>query len=177
MMEEKLRYPVGKYQPPAEASFADIAGYIDTIESFPQRLRNAVSTLNDSQLDTRYRPEGWTVRQVVHHVADSHVNAYCRFKLALTEDIPRIKPYLEARWAELPDSKATIHFSLPVIEGVHKRWVIILESMTSEDFERKLFHPEQNKEIPLKNMAALYSWHSNHHLAHITELKKREGWS
>jgi hypothetical protein len=176
MVDEKLRYPTGKFKAPESVSATDLLSYIDTIEKFPGRLSKEVTPLNDAQLDTSYREEGWTVRQVVHHVADSHMNAYIRFKLALTEDTPTIKPYLEARWAELPDSKAIIDLSLPIVEGVHKRWVIILRAMKPEDFEKKLFHPEHNKELILKNVAALYAWHCNHHLAHITELKKREGW-
>jgi hypothetical protein len=176
MIDEQLRYPTGKFKAPETVSSDDIKQWMDVIEKFPERLQKETATLNDAQLNTPYRDEGWTVRQVVHHVADSHMNAYIRFKLTLTEDTPTIKPYLEARWAEMPDSKATINLSLPILEGVHKRWMIILRSMKPEDFERKLFHPEQNKELFLKNMLALYAWHSNHHLAHITELKKREGW-
>lgn len=176
MIDEKLRYPIGKFKTPDSVSESDISSYIDIIEKLPERLIKEVKSLDESQLDTPYRDEGWTVRQVVHHVADSHMNAYIRFKLALTEDTPTIKPYLEARWAELADSKAPVNLSLPIIEGVHKRWVIILRNMKSEDFEKKLFHPEHNKELILKNVAALYAWHCNHHLAHITELKKREGW-
>ncbi len=175
-MEENLSYPIGKFKIPETISATDILNRLDIIEKFPERLTKEVSSLNDTQLDTPYREGGWTVRQVVHHVADSHMNAYIRFKLALTEEIPTIKPYLQDRWAELPDSKASIDLSLPIIVNVHKRWLIILLNMTPDDFERKLFHPEQNKELILKNFAALYAWHCNHHLAHITELKKREGW-
>ncbi len=176
MIDEKLRYPIGKFKTPDSVSESDISGYSDVIEKLPERLIKEVKSLDESQLDTPYRDEGWTVRQVVHHVADSHMNAYIRFKLALTEDTPTIKPYLEARWAELADSKAPVSLSLPIIEGVHKRWIIIMRNMKSEDFERKLFHPEHNKELILKNVAALYAWHCNHHLSHITELKKRKEW-
>lgn len=176
MIDEQLRYPIGKFKTPETVNDTDILNWIDTIEKFPERLQKEVITLNDSQLDTPYREEGWTVRQVVHHVADSHMNAYIRFKLTLTEHTPTIKPYLEAQWAELADSKATINLSLPILEGVHKRWVIILKSMKQEDFEKKMFHPEHNKELILKNVLALYAWHSNHHLAHITQLKKRKEW-
>src|SRR5437764_1099349 len=138
MIDEQLRYPIGKFKTPETATASEIKNWIDTIEKFPERLTKEVASLNDSQLDTPYREGGWTVRQVVHHVADSHMNAYIRFKLALTENIPTIKPYLEAKWAELPDSKAPVILSLPIVEGVHKRWLIILCSMKPEDFEKKL---------------------------------------
>ena len=126
MIDEQLRYPTGKFKTPETVSATDILNWVNTIEKFPERLTNEVSSLDEQQLDTPYREGGWTVRQVVHHVADSHMNAYIRFKLELTEDTPTIKPYLEARWAELPDSKAAIQLSLPIIENVHKRWLIIL---------------------------------------------------
>ncbi len=176
MNDETLRYPTGKFKAPERVIATDLLNWIDTIEKLPERLTQEVVTLNDSQLDTPYRDGGWTVRQVVHHVADSHMNAYIRFKLSLTEDTPTIKPYLQALWAELPDSKAPINLSLPILVGVHKRWLLILRSMKHDDFEKKMFHPEHNKELILKNVTALYAWHCNHHLAHITELKKRMGW-
>ena len=176
MNDDTLRYPTGKFDAPETVSATDLLNWIDTIEKLPERLTKEVKSLNDSQLDTPYRDGGWTVRQVVHHVADSHMNAYIRFKLSLTEDTPTIKPYLQALWAELPDSKAPINLSLPILDGVHKRWLLILRSMKPDDFEKKMFHPEHNKELILKNVTALYAWHCNHHLAHITELKKRMGW-
>ena len=176
MTDEQLSYPTGKFTPPQTVSDTDLSNWITIIEQLPERINNETANLSDAQLDTPYRPNGWSVRQVVHHVADSHMNAYIRFKLALTEETPVIKPYLQAKWADLPDSKASISLSLPLIENIHKRWLIILRSMKPTDFDRKLFHPEQNKELFLKNMLALYAWHSNHHLAHITELKKREAW-
>ena len=176
MIDEQIRYPIGKFKSPETVNATNILNWMDTIEKFPERLTKEVTALNDSQLDTPYREEGWTVRQVVHHVADSHMNAYIRFKLTLTEDTPTIKPYLEARWAELPDSKAPITLSLPIVEGVHKRWIIILKSMKSDDFEKKMFHPEHHKELILKNVLALYAWHCNHHLAHITSLKEKKNW-
>ena len=176
MTTEQLSYPIGKFKTPVSVSSTDLLDYMDTLETFPQRLTKEVIDLTDAQLDTPYRPDGWTVRQVVHHVADSHMNAYIRFKLALTEDTPTIKPYLEAKWAELPDSKAPISISLPLITCLHQRWLVVLRSMKPEDFELKLYHPEHQREMILKNVAALYAWHSNHHLAHITELKRREGW-
>ena len=150
MTKEQLRYPTGKFKTPESVSASDISKWVGIIEKFPERIKKEVASLNDSQLDTPYREEGWTVRQVVHHVADSHMNAYIRFKLALTENIPIIKPYLEALWAELPDSKASISISIPILENVHKRWVLILCNMSPTDFERKFFHPEQHNELILK---------------------------
>jgi uncharacterized damage-inducible protein DinB len=142
----------------------------------PKKIRQAVSDLSEEQLDTPYRPEGWTVRQVVHHVADSHLNSYCRFKLALTEDVPTIRPYYEDRWAELADSKLPIEDSLKILEGVHSRWVSFLNSLTDEDFQRKLNHPESG-EWTIEKFLGLYDWHSKHHTAHITSLRERNGWN
>jgi hypothetical protein len=174
---EILRYPVGKFSPPAIVLPEDIEHWIQTIENLPGRMRNAVKDLNDSQLDTRYREGGWTIRQVVHHVPDSHMNAYFRFKLALTEDNPTIRPYLENLWAELPDSKsAPIAVSLDILESVHKRWLIVLRNMTEADFKRTFYHPESKVTRSLEVVLCLYHWHSRHHLAHITELKNRMGW-
>ncbi|HEX8848873.1 MAG TPA: bacillithiol transferase BstA [Gemmatimonadaceae bacterium] len=172
-----LRYPVGRFSYTATAPDpARRAGFIDDIAQLPQRLRKAVQGLDDARLDTPYRPGGWTVRQVVHHVPDSHMNAYVRFKLALTEDTPRIKPYDEAKWAELRDGRTgPLAPSLAILDGLHDRWTVLLRSMTPTDFERTLEHPE-NGVMTLDRMLALYAWHSRHHLAHITELARREGW-
>ena len=143
----------------------------------PAEMEAAVRGLSASQLNTPYRPEGWTARQVVHHVADSHINAYVRFKLALTEDGPTIKPYDEAKWAELPDSKSDlVAQSLTLLEMLHKRWHFLLTHMQQSDFLRKLNHPEWDSPLTLDAMLALYAWHGKHHAAHITELRKREGW-
>ena len=149
--------------------------YINTISDLYENLYEAVKNLWDKQLDTPYRPEGWTVRQVVHHIADSHLNSYCRFKLALTEDVPTIRPYYEDRWAELEDSKMPIDVSMKIIEGIHSRWTSLLNSMSDEDFKRKLNHPESG-EWTLDKFLGLYDWHSRHHLAHITTLAERENW-
>ena len=139
-------------------------------------MRRALDGLSDGQLDTPYRPGGWTVRQVVHHVPDSHLNAYCRFKLALTEQNPTIKPYDEAAWAKVADTARTPPgVSLTMLDALHTRWVILLESMTAADFGRPLKHPEKGS-ITLDWMLQLYAWHGRHHAAHITELRKREGW-
>jgi uncharacterized damage-inducible protein DinB len=173
--QEDLRYPIGKFRPPAENTPAVRAEQIETLRLLPQRLRAAVAGLNDSQLDTPYREGGWTVRQVVHHFADSHANSYVRFKLALTEDWPTIKPYDEAAWARLPDSSQTIEPSLVLITGLHQRLVALLESMSEVDFERGFNHPERGR-MTLRANLALYAWHSHHHTAHITGLRSRRGW-
>jgi uncharacterized damage-inducible protein DinB len=173
---EDLRYPIGRFSPPA-ASLAGIrAAHIHTVRLLPQRLRAAVAGLNDAQLDTPYREGGWTVRQVVHHLADSHANAYIRTKLALTEDWPTIKTYDEAAWANLPDSRLLpIDVSLTLIEALHGRWVALLEALTDEDFRKGYNHPE-NGRVNLAKALAMYDWHSRHHTAHITSLRARQGW-
>lgn len=173
-----LRFPTGKFVRPTQALGADERRrHVDSIADTPSRLRAAVRGLSDAQLDTPYRPEGWTVRQLVHHVPDSHLNAYVRFKLALTEDNPRIKPYDEARWATLHDTGATpIETSLTLLDALHARWVTLLRSLEARDFERTLEHP-QNGPMTLDQMLALYAWHGPHHVAHVTTLREREGWS
>ena len=173
---ENLRYPIGRFKFNSEAGNAEIKKWIRDIEKHPENLKKAVKGLNDKKLNTAYREGGWTVRQVVHHLADSHINAYCRVKLALTENIPAIKPYEEARWAELTDRGAPIKISLSILDGLHFRWTMILKKLSSEDTERKYFHPESKREIPLKELIALYSWHCMHHTAHITSLRKRMKW-
>ncbi|CAN5757447.1 bacillithiol transferase BstA [soil metagenome] len=174
-MSDDLKYPVGKFDSDFEVTNDLRQKFIQTISGLPEKLNEAVKNLSDKQLDTPYRPEGWTVRQVVHHIADSHLNSYCRFKLALTEDAPTIRPYYEDRWAELADSKMPIDVSMKIIEGVHSRWTTLLNSMSDEDFKRKLNHPESG-EWSLEKMLGLYEWHSRHHLAHITTLAERENW-
>jgi hypothetical protein len=174
---EKLKYPIGHFSPPEPITEEDIKSYISDIEELPGKLKNLVSNLSEEQLNTAYRPKGWTVKQVIHHIADSHMNAYIRFKLALTEDTPTIKPYYEDKWAELADSKNTsIDVSLKLLESLHERWINLLKSMTKKDFEKSFFHPEHGKEFSLDEVAGMYSWHSKHHFAHIEELKKRKGW-
>jgi uncharacterized damage-inducible protein DinB len=174
-MSEDLRFPVGKFEK-IEVTNELRKQFIQTISELPQKLRDAVNDLNEEQLETQYRPEGWTIKQVVHHIADSHSNSLIRFKLALTEDIPPIKPYMEDRWAELADAKhAPIDLSLSLIDGLHARWTLVLQNMSAEDFERKLFHPEHG-EVDLNYMLSLYDWHCRHHLAHITKLKERNNW-
>jgi len=174
--EADLRYPIGKFERPERLTESERRAAIQQIEEAPARLRAAVSDLNDQQLDTPYRPGGWTIRQTVHHVADSHMNAFSRFKLALTEDVPTIKPYLEARWAELADSKVPIAPSLALLDGLHQRWLALLNSLAPADWSREYLHPEHNKKISLDQTLALYSWHSRHHTAHITSLRERNSW-
>lgn len=171
-MNEDLSYPIGKFDPALAASRAD---NIQTIKDLPSQLANAVNNLSGEQLNTPYRPGGWTVRQTVHHVADSHLNSFTRFKLALTEDTPTIRPYYEDRWAELGDSKTPIELSLKIIEGLHARWTTLLESMSNEDFQKRLIHPESG-EWTLEKLLAMYAWHGRHHTAHITKLRERNGW-
>jgi len=148
---------------------------IQQIEDTPSLLRAAVAGLSEDQLDTPYRPEGWTVRQVVHHLPDSHVNSYVRLKLALTEDTPTIRTYEEARWAELADSAGPTEVSLSLIESLHERWVYLLRSLSEGDWRRQLRHPDLG-EMSVDELLAFYAWHSLHHVAHITDLRKREGW-
>ena len=171
-----LSFPTGKFQRPPMLDAEARARAIDTVAATPARLREAVRGLTPEQIETPYRPGGWTVRQVVHHVPDSHLNAYCRFKLALTENEPTIKPYDEAQWALLPDVKAVpIETSLTLVDAVHDRWVAILRAMKPADFERMLVHPESGRQR-LDQMLALYAWHGPHHTAHITKLRERSGW-
>ncbi|HEV7594838.1 MAG TPA: putative metal-dependent hydrolase [Gemmatimonadaceae bacterium] len=172
-----LRFPVGKFDWNAPVSEAEYPALIAQIAETPVALRSAVAGLSRDQLETRYRPDGWTVKQLVHHVPDSHMNAYCRFKLALTEDEPTIKPYDEAKWAELPDSqRVPIDVSLDLLDALHQRWVALLRAMDSADFNRGFHHPERDGVLTLKQLLALYAWHGRHHVAHITSLRKREGW-
>ena len=150
---------------------------IDVIARTPDELRRAVQGLSSDQLDTPYRPGGWTVRQVAHHVPDSHLNAYTRFKLALTEETPTIKPYDEALWAELSDTRETpIDTSLTLLSCLHERWVRLLRALKSKDFARRLNHPEWEAPMSLDVLLALYAWHGPHHVAHVTSLRKRMGW-
>lgn len=174
---EQLKYPLGKFISPGSIEKVSIPVEISIIASLPVRLREATGMLDDKQLDTPYRPNGWTVRQVVHHLGDSHVNSYCRFRLALSEENPVIKPYLEDKWANLTDARsAPIFYSLNLLDAIHGRWVLLLNAMTQDDFKKTFFHPEHRKSISLFEALSLYSWHCNHHLAHITGLKVRMGW-
>jgi len=176
-MADDLRYPVGKFIRPKSLTPKEREEAIAAIAEAPAAMRAAVRGLKREQLDTPYRPDGWTVRQVVHHVPDSHMNAYCRFKLGLTEDVPTIKPYNEARWADLADSQSDlIEESLTLLESLHARWLVLLRRMTPADFGRKITHPEWDAPLSLDAVLALYAWHGRHHVAHVTGLRKRMGW-
>jgi len=173
---QDLRYPIGKFiaQPFSEKLLGE---WLIDIKNLPQHLENAVLNLDEAQLNTPYRPEGWTVKQLVHHVADSHMNAYIRFKLGLTEEKPVIKPYDEAAWAEMSDTQnLPINISLTLLHSLHYRWVEVLTNMSADDFNKTVFHPEQKKEISLWNLLGIYSWHSRHHTAHVTALRERMKW-
>ena len=171
---EALRYPIGKFSKPEIITLDLIADFIATIEALPLKLSNTIIHLNDSQLDTPYREGGWTIRQVVHHLPDSHANAYIRMKLAITEDNPTIKPYHEDVWAELKDAKtAPVEMSLHLLEGLHQRWTIFLKSLSSEQFKRTYYHPESKRTWALEEVLALYAWHCRHHLAHIESVVNR----
>lgn len=175
-MSTDLRYPIGEFDKTFSVTPAARKERIETITALPAKMRAAVAGLTEDQLDTEYRPGGWTVRQTVHHVADSHMNSIIRFKLALTEDsAPTIRPYYEDRWAELGDSKLPIDVSLNLIDGIHARWVRLLESMSEADFAKQFVHPETGA-WTLDGALALYAWHSLHHTAHITKLRERNAW-
>ena len=177
MSSQELKYPIGIYSKPQEITQELLSEYILAISTFPEKLKNEVHTLTDSQLDTPYRPGGWTIRQVVHHCADSHMNSLVRFKLALTEDNPTIKPYYEDRWAELADSKSMpVDAALKMIDGIHARWTVLLTSLSERELSRTFFHPESNKKYRLDETIGVYAWHCNHHLAHITTAKKANKW-
>jgi hypothetical protein len=170
------RYPIGKFDWPTSVSESQRKIFLDEMEAAPARLRAAVAGLTPAQLSTPYREGGWTVRQVVHHVPDSHMNAYVRFKLALTEDEPTIKPYDEARWAELPDAATVpVETSLALLDSLQGRWVALLRSIPAADWSRKFRHPEFGLKA-LDETLALYAWHGKHHVAHITSLRERNGW-
>ena len=170
------RYPVGKFSFAEPLSDQQKASFLDDVEQTPARLKAAVQGLTQQQLDTPYRDGGWTVRQVVHHVPDSHMNSYIRFKLALTEEEPTIRTYFEERWAELPEAKsAPIELSLTLLESLHKRWNLMLRAITPAQWKRTLRHPEMGT-MSLEKALAMYAWHGRHHVAHVTELRKAKGW-
>ena len=175
-MSEDLKYPIGRVQFKPALTSIERSELIKAIAAVPNDLRQAVAGLTDKQLDTPYRPDGWTVRQVVHHVPDSHMNAFIRLKLALTEESPIIKPYKEALWANLPDAKLPIEVSLRMTEALHERWVALMNTMDDSAWGRTFIHPESGRTFTLDEMTQLYAWHGRHHVAHITELKKRSGW-
>jgi hypothetical protein len=172
-----LQYPLGRYAPPTEISAPQREEWIAQLVDAPAQLRAAIHGLSETQFDTPYRPGGWTVRQVAHHVPDSHLNAYIRFKLALTEENPTIKPYQEALWAEMADTAGTqVGVSLMMLEALHRRWVVLLRAMNEGDWSRTFFHPESKKSLRLDWVLGMYAWHGRHHVAHITSLRERNGW-
>ncbi len=175
-MNIDLRYPIGDFDQGIAVSPQMRGDFIKTIAEFPVSIRDAVKGLNAQQMQTPYRPGGWTSHQVVHHVADSHINSFVRFKLGLTEDAPTVRPYEEALWAELADYKdAPVDISFGILDGVHARWVVLLRSMGDTEFAREIRHPERGG-MRLDVVLALYDWHCRHHIAHITELRKRNHW-
>jgi hypothetical protein len=171
-----LKYPIGRFRRVTSLTGAERQEAIESIAAAPGRLRAAVQGLTEEQLDTPYRPGGWTVRQVVHHVPDSHMNAYLRFKWTLTEDNPTIKTYAQGLWAELADSRGPVEGSLTMLEVLHDRWVRLMRSMTPEDFARPFTHPE-NGPMTLDGLLVLYEWHGRHHAAHVTGLRERMSWN
>jgi len=172
-----LQYPIGKFDTSAPATPDSRAASLADLAALPALLRAAVAGLTEAQLETPYRPDGWTVRQLVHHVADSHLNAVTRVRLALTEDSPTIKPYLEAKWAELPDARTmNVEPSLAILDGVHKRWVALLRTLGDAECARTVVHPDHGRTMSIDLLSALYAWHGRHHVAHVNELRRREGW-
>jgi hypothetical protein len=174
---DDLRYPIGPFRYPGDGGPSRREQWIGEVAAAPSQLRAAVAGLSPLQLDTPYRPEGWTVRQVVHHLPDSHLNAYTRIKLALTEEEPTIKPYEEARWAELPDARTgPVEPSLALLEFLHQRWLLLLRSLHAPDFARRFRHPEHGRMFAVDEALAMYAWHGKHHVAHITSLRRRMEW-
>jgi len=173
---ERLRYPIGRFQAEAGISSSRRDELIDDLAALPADLRTAVSDLSGPQLDTAYRPGGWTVRQVIHHLPDSHMNGYVRFRLAVTEDQPTIKGYDETAWAELPDARhADVALSLALLEALHRRWTTFLRTMDPDQYRTAFIHPQRGP-VTLEDNLQLYAWHGRHHLAHVTHLRERMGW-
>ena len=174
---EKLKYPIGKFDCPSNITSEIQQAWISILEHFPNRFENLVKNLSEKQLSTPYRPDGWTVRQTIHHVYDSHHNAYMRFKWALTEATPTIKVYDEKAWAETPDAKdAPIELSLTAISALHAKWVYLIKGLSQEQLQKEFHHPARNRNYSLAEMVGSYAWHSNHHYAHIETLMKKENW-
>jgi hypothetical protein len=173
---EALRFPLGPFAPRDSYDAQDLEGFIDSFEKLPTRLSSVITDLDERQLETTYRPEGWTVRQVVHHLPDSHINAYMRMRLALTEDDPEPRVYLEERWAELPDARqGPVDLSLHLLDALHKRWVHLMRALGPDDWGRRLAHPTEGP-MSLETLAHFYAWHGDHHLAHVTALRERMAW-
>jgi hypothetical protein len=174
---DDLQYPIGRFRRPESSTPEQASAWIEEIASLPAQLRAAVEALSDAQLDTAYREGGWTVRQVVHHLADSHLNAYCRVRIALTEAEPTVRPYDEKAWAELPDaSSGPVDISLNLVEALHARWAALARTLAPEQLRIVYHHPEHSKPMALDMTLAMYAWHGRHHVAHITSLRRRKGW-
>ncbi len=169
---EQLKYPAGKFVKPESITKEIIDSAISEIENFPSLVKFEIQNLEEKDLQLRYRPEGWTITQVVHHCADSHINSYMRFKLALTENVPTIKPYEESLWADLPDNNLSPFVSLKLLDALHEKWVYILKSLSEGDLNKEFIHPEQSEKISLKENILIYRWHCQHHLAHIRQAKE-----
>ena len=175
-MTTDIRYPIGKYQL-VDFSSAEKESRLADILFLPRLLEFAVLNLDEPQLHVSYREEGWTINQIVHHVADSHMNAFIRFKLGMTEENPTIKPYIQSKWGDTPDVlNVPVNISITLIHSLHHRWYELLKTMTDEDWQRTLFHPEQQRKITLWEMLLIYAWHGKHHAAHITNLREQKGW-
>lgn len=175
--QDLKKYPIGRFKIPEKISDIHSDQHIVTIKDFPGRLKNLVENWTSEQFEIQYREQGWTIRQLINHISDSHMQSFARFKLALTEENPTIKPYDEAKWAELQDSiNEPIESALIILKGLHARWTHLLKTMTNKEFKRTFFHPEQNRLITLRENLAFYSWHCDHHFAHIENLKKEKGW-
>lgn len=173
---EQKKFPIGKFEAD-EICDVKLDEYIKVIKDFPAKLKSLIEDFSEDQLDTQYRDGGWTVRQLINHLADSHINSFIRFKLALTENNPTIKPYEEAKWAELQDSlNMPVKPAMRMIKGTHQRWYVLLKTMTNKQYERTFHHPEKDQDHNLRYFLALYVWHCNHHYAHIYNLKKEKGW-
>lgn len=171
------KYPIGKFQQTETVCDIETDRHIEIIKNFPRKVKMLIENWSDERLDTQYREGGWTVRQLVNHLSDSHMQSLGRFKMALTEENPTIKPYDEAKWAELQDSRCEpVSSALLILEGLHKRWIHLLKTMTNKEFERTYFHPEYNTVVSLRENLAFYAWHCDHHYAHIANLKKDKGW-
>lgn len=173
---ETLKFPIGQFQYNPDCSQKEIENWKKTIQQFPEKIRQTVSNLSVEELNWYYRPDGWNIKQVVHHCADSHMNSFIRFKLTLTEETPTIRPYEEQLWAELPDGLTDdLSASIKILEGVHHRWSIVIQSLTETDYEKMYFHPSSQKLITLKEAVGLYAWHCEHHLAHISQALHYKG--
>lgn len=174
---EALRYPIGRYAAPKRFDADEAAKHIVIIEALPRWMDIIIENLDAAQLETPYRPGGWTMVQTIHHLADSHMNAFMRLKLALTEEHPTIKPYAEARWAETPEiEEVPVNVSITLLHALHRRWTALLRALKPEDWQRSYYHPEQARDFPIWDMTAMYAWHSRHHMEHLRGLKERMGW-